>query len=344
MFYLLLTLLSLKEGYLTLYLAWFAYGSKGGKNRMAFRSVGIDLPHLRLEGVCGLAKDLQALKEAGPDFVEVWPHHLGVILGGSLDTARLRSVRELLLETDLAYTVHAPLEINLMDLTAHDFQRDVLNASLRFANSIGAGVVVCHAGQRVGSRDARYSLRQQLAAERLALQEAGDLAGELGITIAVENYYPELPIISGAVYDYSVWLSELAEQISAIAHPAVGICLDVGHAALAARVFGFDYFEECATVAPLVRHIHLHDNLGRVNITGELPVSEHYVYGLGDLHLPPGRGTIPLKEMFWRVDFPENPMYCVELSPDLYSLAPEALQTARELTEPVATTWERAAL
>ena len=61
------------------------------------------------------------------------------------------------------------------------------------------------------------------------------------MTIAVENYYPELPIISGVVYDYSVWPSELAEQISAVDHPAVGLCLDVGHAALAAGVFGFDY-------------------------------------------------------------------------------------------------------
>jgi sugar phosphate isomerase/epimerase len=302
---------------------------------MAFRSVGINLPRLCLEGVSGLADDLEALKIARPDFAEVWPHHLGVILGGNLVAERSQPVRELLLKTGLAYTVHAPLELNLMDLTAHDVQCDVLEASLWFANSIGADVVVCHAGQRIWSRDARYSLREQFAAERVALREAGDLAGQLSLTIAVENYYPELPIIGGEVYDYSVWPSELAEQISAIDHPAVGLCLDVGHAALAASVFGFDFLEECAAVAPLVRHIHLHDNLMRINVTGEPPVSEHPIYGLGDLHLPPGRGAIPLNEMFRRVDFPENPACCVELSPDLYSLAPEALRAARELTESV---------
>ena len=302
---------------------------------MANRSVGIYLPRVYLEDVSDLADDLEALKVAGSDFVEVWPHNLGVILGGSLDAERLRPVRELLLKTDLAYTVHAPLEVNLMDLTAYDVQRDVLTASIWFAKSIGADTVVCHAGQRIGSRDARYCLREQLAAERAALREAGDLAGELDVTIAVENYYPELPIVRGVIYDYSVWPSELAEQISAVDHPAVGLCLDVGHAALAAGVFGFDYFEECAAVAPLVRHIHLHDNLMRTNVTGEPPVSEHRIYGLGDLHLPPGRGTIPLDEMFRRVDFPENPACCVELSPDLYFLAPEALRAARELTEQV---------
>jgi len=298
---------------------------------MAFRSVGTNLSRLYVDGIGGLAEDLEALKSAGSDFVEVWPENLGVILGGSLDTNRMRAVGELLLEAELAYTVHAPLEVNLMDLTSHSLQRDVLDASLRFAKGIGAEVVVCHAGQRVGTRDARHSMGDQLSAERSALREAGDLAGELGVTIAVENYYPEQPILRGAVYDYSVWPSQLAEQISAVDHPAVGICLDVGHAALAAGFFGFDFIGECGAIASLVRHVHLHDNLQRTNLTGEPQVSEHTVYGLGDLHLPPGRGTIPLEDLFRRMDFPEKPSCCVELSPELFYLVPGALQAAREL-------------
>jgi hypothetical protein len=67
----------------------------------------------------------------------------------------------------------------------------------------------------------------QLAAERRALREAGETAGELGLTVAVENYYPELPLVRGAIYDYSVWPSELAGQIASVDHPAVGLCLDV---------------------------------------------------------------------------------------------------------------------
>jgi sugar phosphate isomerase/epimerase len=300
---------------------------------MTFRSVGISLPHTYLDGLSELTRDLAVLKEAGPDFVEVFPDQLSLILGGELDEIRLRAVQELLLEAGLIYTVHAPLETNLMDLTTHNLQRDVLAASIRFASSIGAEVLVCHAGQRLGLRDARYSFKEQLAAERSALREAGELAGKLGLTIAVENYYPELPIVRGAVYDYSVWPSELAEQISVVDHPAVGICLDVGHAALAAGVFGFDYVEECAAIAPLVYHIHLHDNMMKTNLMGEPPVSEHPVYGLGDLHLPPGRGIIPLKDVFRRVGFPNNASCCVELFSGFHSLAQEALQAARELRE-----------
>ena len=133
------------------------------------------------------------------------------------------------------------------------------------------------------------------------------------------------------VYDYSVWPSELAEQISGVGHPAVGICLDVGHAALAANAFGFDYIEECAAVAPLVRHVHLHDNLEKPNLTGEPPVSGHHVYGWGDL--PPGQGSMPFGDLLRLLVFPEDPTCCVELAPELYSLAPEALRAARELEE-----------
>jgi sugar phosphate isomerase/epimerase len=309
---------------------------------MALRSVGINQPRACLDGLYGLSADLESAKLAGADFVEIMPHELGLILGGKLDASRLRAVRELLVEAELSYTVHAPLDINLMDPIVPGLHRDVLDASIRFAGAIGAKIVVCHAGQRVASRDARYSFRDQLDAERYALREAGETAAEIGVTIAVENYYPELPIVLGTVYDYSVWPSELAEQIVSVDHPAVGLCLDVGHAALAANAFGFDYVEECAAVAPLVRHLHLHDNMEKPNLTGEPPVSEHPVYGLGDLHLPPGRGTIPLEELFSRLDFSESPSCCVELiCADSCSLAPQALRAARELGRFVGAARER---
>jgi hypothetical protein len=50
-------------------------------------------------------------------------------------------------------------------------------------------------------------------------------------------------------------------------------------------------------------------------------------------------GTIPLGDLFRRVDLPEDPSCCVELCPDLYSLAPEALHAARELRELARATW-----
>jgi hypothetical protein len=96
---------------------------------MAIRSVGINQPWSCPNGLFGLAGDLESLKGCGADFVELMPSELGVILGGDLDQTRLRIIQELLLEADLAYTVHAPLEVNLMDLSAHEAQRGVLKAT-----------------------------------------------------------------------------------------------------------------------------------------------------------------------------------------------------------------------
>jgi sugar phosphate isomerase/epimerase len=124
---------------------------------MSFKSVGINLFGGHLAGEHALAEDLRYLGGARPDFVEVGPHGLGVILGGHLDTERMRTAGEILRESGHAYTVHAPHSLNLMDLTSLDLQREVLAASVRFAGEIGAPVVVCHAGRRE-QRHARHAL------------------------------------------------------------------------------------------------------------------------------------------------------------------------------------------
>lgn len=303
---------------------------------MPFDRVGINLSERHLAGEEGLARDLAELGAAGPDFVELALHGLGVILGGRLDEARSKPVEEVLKDAGLAYTVHAPHAMNLMDPVDRETHRGALEASVRFAGRIGAPVVVCHAGRRLGPRDARYRLDGQLAAEREALRSVGDVAGELGVTIAVENSFPEVPMMRGVAYAYAVWPSALAEQVALVDHEAVGLTLDVGHASVAASFFGFDFLEECAKAAPLVRHLHLHDNLGRPDPEGESRVSERLAYGIGDLHLPPGRGGIPLKELFGSTLFPSGATCCVELHPSLRPLASEAISAARKLLEPVA--------
>lgn len=295
---------------------------------MAFRSVGINHPG----GSSNLTGMLEFSRDAGADFVELMLPDLGVILGGRLDEIRLAQVKDSLSDTSLSYTVHAPLEADLMDLGRQALQKEILIASIRFAGEVGAGTVVCHAGQRVASRDAGFRLKDQIAAERAALREIGDIAAELGVTVAVENYYPDRTVLHGEVYDYSTWPSDLAEQVAEIDHPAIGICLDVGHAALAASFFGFDYLEECAVAAPLVRHVHLHDNLRKTCASVDPMDYGDPIYGVGDLHLPPGHGSIPLAELFRRLDFPYDPSCCVELAPGLLGRSSEALLSARELS------------
>lgn len=301
---------------------------------MSVASVGISLPDNEFGGYRKLRERLRSLKEeAGAEFVELAPQRLDVLLGNRLDGGRLEEIKGVLSGIEgLSYTVHPPLRLNLMDLGSQRMQRDILEAGVRFAAEIGAGVAVCHAGRRISKRDAPYGLKEQLTAEREALREAGELASEVGVTIAVENWCPESTIIGGEAYTYSLWPSELAEQVGEVDHPAVGICLDVGHAFVASGFCGFDFISECAAAAPLVSHIHLHDNFGRPDIGGEPDISERYAYGLGDLHLPPGRGEIPLEKLFGEVVFPREPTCCVELVPGSQdSVCGQALESARRV-------------
>jgi len=303
---------------------------------MAFGRIGLNLSRTCLAGEQTLVEDLRELETAGPDFIEIASHGLGVILGGRLNESRATEVEEMLASAGHAYTVHAPHALDLMDQEMYDLQRAALESSVQFAALIGAPVVVCHAGKRVASHDARHRIDDQLAAERAALWKIGEVAGELSVTIAVENSYPEPPIVRGTTYAYAAWPSGLAGQVAAVGHPAVGVCLDVGHAAVAASFFGFDYLKECAAAAPLVRHVHLHDNLARPDLAegGELRVPERLAYETGDLHLPSGKGVISLEDLFRDVAFPRDPTCCVELFPGLGAQAKEALVAARELLQP----------
>lgn len=294
-------------------------------------SVGTNLTGIYRGDLTSLPDELSHLDRLAPDFVEVWPEFLGLVVAGELDRGRTSRSIGILLDAGLSYTVHAPMEINLMDISSGLPHRRMLEESIRFAAETGAPTVVCHAGQRLARRDALVSFKEQIVAQREALREAGDLAGGLGVTIAVENYYPDARVVAGEIYDPSTRPSELAGMVSDVNHPSVGMCLDTGHAALSAAAFGFDLFEECAEAAPLVRHVHIQDNFQKVNLAGEPPVSEHRAFGFGDLHLPPGSGTITLVELFESVDFPFASSYCAELSDEFPHLVGEALAGTRRI-------------
>lgn len=83
---------------------------------MAFERIGINLSQRRLDDEWALAEDLEELKDACPDFVEVGPHGLGVILGGRLNESQAAKVEKVLASAGHTYTVHAPHALDLMDL------------------------------------------------------------------------------------------------------------------------------------------------------------------------------------------------------------------------------------
>jgi len=154
------------------------------------------------------------------------------------------------------------------------------------------------------------ALAAGMAAERTALRELGDLAGEHGITIAVENRDPIGRHILRQAYGLD--LARLAAQIEQVDHLSVGICFDTGHAFLASAWLGFDYLEGVRRIAPLTAHIHLSDNFGNVMLDETSDPAENLIQGLGDLHLLPGWGAVPF-DAIAAIPLPRNPVSIVEL-------------------------------
>ena len=95
--------------------------------------------------------------------------------------------------------------------------------------------------------------------------------------------------------------SALVAQAEAVNHPNVGITLDLGHLHLATHALAEDYLEAISTAAPWVRHLHINDNFGKLDV-GYESEGDRLLYGEADLHLPPGWGAIPFARAFARLE------------------------------------------
>jgi sugar phosphate isomerase/epimerase len=158
---------------------------------------------------------------------------------------------------------------------------------LSYAAELGASQVVYHA---LALPEGRTS-EPAMVAESRSLARHARLAERLDLTIAIENLAPLYPgpeLLSAN----PLLLRGLARRIES---PAITICLDLGHAHICADLRSTSVGLLCEPVLDLVSVFHLHDNLGaRRRVTGdELGVDPLRL----DLHLAPGRGTLPWKRI-----------------------------------------------
>lgn len=275
---------------------------------------------------------LERAAEIGFSHVELSGKSLGVAVGGRLLPARLDALRAALDGCPVRLTLHgtnvsSARAGNLMDVTTPN-QRRVAEADLALCAAIGAEVLVVHSGSLRDVYGDDEALETAMAAERDALRALGEAAGRHGIRIALENVDPVGVYIARRAY--GLRLEQLAEQVARADHPQVGVCLDVGHAFLAANYLGEDFLSAVRGIAPLVAHLHLSDNLGRSQLDADVDLDERLALGDGDLHLLPGWGVIPLRDVF-AIPFPQDPIVVLELRPHFIEHFPEALIATQEL-------------
>jgi sugar phosphate isomerase/epimerase len=307
---------------------------------------------------CDLAqfrKVLTYLHSCGFACVELALETLNAVINGQLHQKQVDKIRKITEDFPFIYTVHPPNRLNLafpQSWPGHppevDHEKDVFVAFLDFCAVIGAKFMVYHSGlialhhaafglSSLPDDEALEHAREQ---EVMALRELMPLAAERGVVVGMENRDPHpwevatlrragLPPEQLIKYHAGMNIPDLIRQVEAVNHPNLGLTLDFAHLFLAANYCGFDYLEAIRQAAPYVRHLHGSDNCGRLGGVFD-DLSECIPYGDGDLHLPPGWGTIPHIEALAQLsDY--TGLYILELRPRFYEDFPEALETIRRM-------------
>jgi sugar phosphate isomerase/epimerase len=221
---------------------------------------------------------LKEIEAAGFGWVQV-PSPPSSVLADSRACARhANALREALATSGLRLILHAP-----GSLQAGTPARDrALEGLVSYAAEAGAPLVVYHAANfpdALASEDA-------LLAETRSLAAVSGRAERLGVTIALENLAPVFPGPDALSHTPRV-LRTMAKRIDS---PAIGVCLDVGHAHLVAALRRTDIAELIEPVLDRVAVFHLHDNLGARRGGEARPELDPVRL---DLHLPLGRGNVP---------------------------------------------------
>jgi sugar phosphate isomerase/epimerase len=161
-----------------------------------------------------------------------------------------------------------------------------LEGLVSYAAEVGASHVVYHAANlpdEPASEDGRLAETRSLAA-------LSGQAERLGVIIALENLAPVYPAPDALSFTPMI----LRTMVKRISSPAVGLCLDVGHANIVAGLRHADPFELIEPALDRTVLFHLHDNLGGRQGDSDAPELDPLRL---DLHLAPGRGTVPWQRL-----------------------------------------------
>jgi sugar phosphate isomerase/epimerase len=300
--------------------------------------IGSQINEVRIDGNLNfLQLDLNTFQHIGLDAVEIPPHGLDVIKNGRLDPKRLKAVKAILRKHDFLYTVHAPNPLNLMDREHPAVHLDVFRSSLIFAQEIGAGIVVYHAGRSI-PEEAFYFHQKSRAfvesQEDLRDREADlliRLADEFpDVVICIENARPYRRL---SPYCYGEDFGQLTDQVAHIDRNNVRIALDCGHLFMAAQYFSYDPVTAVLEAAPWIGHCHIHDNFGDACYYNEKQQTHQLPFGKGDSHMPVGWGAIPFEDILAAMMPHYSGCFIMELRPRYFDDTAESKENLMKLVE-----------
>ncbi|MDX6722312.1 MAG: hypothetical protein QOD73_716 [Solirubrobacteraceae bacterium] len=228
-----------------------------------------------------------AYEAAGFAWVQVHTPPWPVLAERGAALAHARALRAELGATGLRLLLHAP-----DDLSAGTPETDLaFEGLLEYAAQAGAELIAYHGLNFVDADDgpAAERVRERARLEELSLTRLLQRAHSLGVTVAIENLAPMYapPMQSARRCHDPIAVRDLVRRLDS---PAAGMLLDLGHLHITADARRSDHAAVFAECAPHVVLFHVHDNLGaRRRDLGAPGVDPLRL----DLHLPPGRGTLP---------------------------------------------------
>jgi sugar phosphate isomerase/epimerase len=194
-----------------------------------------------------------------------------------------RALRDGLTDSGLRLVLHGP-----DDLSAGTAEHDrAFEGLMDYAAEAGAQLVVYH-GLNFVEEDgpAAAPLRERAQLEERSLLTHLQRALSLGITVAIENLAPMYPGSARRCHD-PIAVRDLVRRLGS---PAAGMLLDLGHLHITADATHSDLASVLAACSEDVVLFHVHDNLGARRRHLDAPGADPLRM---DLHLPPGRGSLP---------------------------------------------------
>jgi len=254
-------------------------------------------------------KQLIYFENIGAESVEIPLYELDIICGKQIVQDELIFLQQTLKISNLNRSLHGSISVNLMDDEYLNDHKEFLKRDIEISEAINSLILVTHFGYTSKKNYENKNIYNKLLAKQLeTYYEMAEYAKAHNVILAVENLFPFTQ------KDYAPLPSEIAEQISLLSHSNAKVTIDFSHAYINCSLNNVNYIEEIKSLAPLTKHLHLHDSFGKLKVMDTYIHSEDVTYGQGDIHLPLGWGDIPFKKIFSDIQFPSNIILNFELS------------------------------
>jgi len=273
-----------------------------------------------------IAKQIDLVEQHKLDFAELSVFDWNIICGTKIVDPEIKKLIKICNGRSIGFTVHGELTVNFFDYENIELHKEILKRNIELSSSINALHLVTHFGTTSKKNFLNKNKFQSLMRMQNEIyQEMGDYAKSHNVILVVENLF------NFHKEHYAPIPSIVANELTNIGHPNVMATLDFSHSYINCNQNKIDFEKETKTLAPISKHLHVHDSFGLSKNISSYNDSEDLSYGNGDLHLPIGWGNIPFDKFFENLHFPAGLILNLEIQERFLEYIPETINKAKNL-------------